>query len=95
MLGGNAQDRRGHLIYRGTMLTKLHSRHGEALEAMLADFDADPSELHGYFCERDWPVDRCVDALGAWARGEQLADGWVPCSTWFWEAGDALQGVMD
>lgn len=77
------------------MLTALEARHAAELESFLRDFDAVPDELHGYFCGRDWPIERCVETLAAWARGEQLQEGWVPCSTWFWESGGALQGVVN
>ena len=78
------------------MLTPLRPDHAaEVLETFLADFDADPGELHGYFCGRDWPIARAVDTLAAWGRGELLQPGWVPCSTWFWEADGALQGVIN
>lgn len=77
------------------MLTALHPGHGDALEGFLRAFDPQPDELHGYFCERDWPIDRAVAALEGWARGEQLREGWVPCTTWFWETDGALQGVIN
>jgi len=62
---------------------------------MLRDFDTQPHELHGYLCGREWPIDRVVQTLAAWSRGAGLPDGWVPCSTWFWEADGALQGVVN
>ena len=76
-------------------LASLETRHQHALEAFLSDFDAQPEELHGYFCERDWPIDRAVHALAAWGRGEELRGGRVPGSTWFWEEDTALQGVIN
>ena len=76
-------------------LASLETRHQHALEAFLSEFDAQPKELHGYFCERDWPIDRAAHALAAWGRGEELRGGRVPCSTWFWEEDTALQGVIN
>ncbi len=77
------------------MLTMLALRHAKALEVLLRDFDSNPDELHGYFSPRDAPIGVAVDDLAAWARGERLPDGWVPCSTWFWEAEGVLQGVIN
>ena len=77
------------------MLTPLKMNHAAALERFLRDFDARPDELHGYFCGRDWSIDRAAETLAAWGRGEQLQPGWVPCSTWFWESGGDLQGVIN
>lgn len=77
------------------MLTSLQHHHADSLEALLQDFDPQPDEMHGYFCERDWPIDRVVSTLVAWSRGGLLPDGWVPCTTWFWEADGALMGVIN
>lgn len=77
------------------MLTLLDPRHADALEAMLTEFDPDPGELHGYFCPRNWPIDRIVDELDAQSRGERLPEDWVPSTTWFWEADDVLHGVLN
>lgn len=77
------------------MLTTLMARHEEALEAFLVQFDDTPEDLHGYFCERDASIDEAVRLLDAWGRGEELADGWVPCTTLFWEADGALAGVVN
>ena len=73
-------------------LVSLEGRHAQELETFLCEFDAKPSELHGYFCERDWPIDRAVHTLAVWGRGEELRGGRVPCSTWFWEDERALAG---
>lgn len=77
------------------MLVSLGVHHGAALEAFLREFDSRPDELHGYFCDRAWPVERVVETLTAWGRGEGIEEGWVPCSTWFWEVGGELQGVIN
>ena len=39
--------------------------------------------------------EQAVYLLDAWGRGAELNDGWVPCSTWFWSDGIALQGVIN
>ena len=57
------------------MLTTLDTHPAAALEVFLQEFDAVPDELHGYFCDRSWPIERCVDMLSANARGEQLGQG--------------------
>ena len=76
-------------------LVSLAPHHGGALETFLCDFDADPDELHGYFCDRKSTIDEAVLLLAAWERGEKLAENWVPCSTWFWESDGNLQGVIN
>ena len=77
------------------MLTTLGTQHALALEVFLQEFEPVPDELHGYFCDRSWPIERCVGMLAANARGEQLGEGWVPCSTWFWAHDGVLQGVIN
>ena len=77
------------------MLVSLGLQHRHLLEAFLQEFDSAPAELHGDFCDREWPIERTVGALAAWGRGEDLNEGRVPCSTWFWEAEGTLQGVID
>ncbi len=77
------------------MLVSLSFSHADALEAFLREFDLTPEDLHGYFGGRDWPIERAVEALAGWSRGEGLQEGWVPCSTWFWEASGVLQGVIN
>ena len=76
-------------------LVSLERRHAQELETFLREFDAKPEELHGYFCERNWPIERAVHTLAAWGRGEELQKKRVPCSTWFWEKDAALQGVIN
>ena len=77
------------------MLISLGTHHQQSLERFLQDFDATGSELHGYFCGPDWPIEKVSKSLAAWSRGEGIEPGWVPCSTWFWEAGDQLAGVIN
>lgn len=73
----------------------LEVHHARALEAFLSEFDSVPEELHGYFCHRDDSIEQVVTSLQAWSCGEQLAEGWVPNSTWFWEVDETLQGVIN
>lgn len=77
------------------MLGRLTVDDGALLEAFLREFDADPSELHGYFCDRDAPVEVAVSLLDDWSRGEGLQPGWVPCTTLFWREEQALRGVLN
>ena len=77
-----------------TLIGLTHD-HKDELETFLAEFDHNPNELHGYFCARDSSIEQAVYLLDAWSRGEALNDGWVPCSTWFWSDGNALQGVIN
>ena len=50
--------------------------------------------IPGYFADAAWPHERIVSVFAAWERGEQLPDGWIPCSTWFLEHGGELLGVL-
>ncbi len=77
------------------MLTRLDLRHADALEVFLAGFDGREDELHGYFCDRDASIERAVAELAAWESGDGLPDGWVPCTTLFWEDDGALAGVIN
>ena len=77
------------------MLTRLESRHADALEVFLAGFDGREDELHGYFCDRDATIERAVADLASWEAGDGLPDGWVPCTTLFAEVDDALAGVIN
>ena len=86
-------------------LVSLGLQHGDALEAFLSEFDADPHELQGYFCGRSTPIEQVVGLLDAWSqgerfiettvRGEPVAQDWVQNSTWFWEFDTKLQGVIN
>jgi predicted acetyltransferase len=76
-------------------LISLEVHHESALEAFLGEFDSVPDELHGYFCHRDDSIEQIVTLLQAWSCDEQLAEGWVPNSTWFWEVDETLQGVIN
>ena len=77
------------------MLTPLRLEHGDALERFLLQFDDDPNSLHGYFVERNAHIGNAVELLEAWAVGDQLAEGWVPCTTRFWEVDGELGGVIN
>lgn len=76
-------------------LVTLDLGHGAALEEFLGEFDSNPSELHGYFCDRDASTEDAVGLLDDWSRGERLTKGWVPNSTWFWESDGHLEGVIN
>ena len=77
------------------MLVSLGPQHERSLERFLEEFDAQGGELHGYFCERDWPIEKISETLEAWSRGEGIEPNWVPNSTWFWEAEGVLEGVIN
>ncbi len=62
-------------------IVPLGPEHTAALQRYLAEWGDE--EIPGYFCERDWPHERCVHKLAAWARGEELPERWQPCVTSF------------
>ena len=43
-------------------LVTLDLHHAEALENFLVDFDANPSELHAYFCDRNATIETAAMA---------------------------------
>jgi predicted acetyltransferase len=76
-------------------LRELTVRDGIALEAFLSEFDDCRDELHGFFFERDLPIEAVAHGLSQHARGEGLPSGWVPSSTWFWSVEGAIAGVIN
>ena len=76
-------------------LVSLSACHVDALDAFLREFEESGDELHGYFFDRSMNIRKAISTLEAWERGEELPDGWVSNSTWFWENDGALQGVIN
>ena len=76
-------------------LIELSTHHETQIEEFLSDFDANPSELGGYFCPRDWSIKKITETLAGWSRGEGVQAGWVPCTTRFWFDNDTIQGVIN
>ena len=76
-------------------LVSLSTGHVNALGALLREFEESGDELHGYFFNRSMSIKQVVSTLKAWERGDELPDGWVPNSTWFWENDEVLQGVIN
>lgn len=66
-----------------------------SLSAFLDEFAEVPSELHGYFCPRDWDAGRVAETLDAWKRGHSLSEGWVSSTTLFWAESETLCGVIN
>ena len=74
----------------------LGMEHEGALADFLADFQAaGEAEIPAYFPDHSADHADAVRSLAAWSRGDGLQPGWVPCSTWFVEEGDALLGVAN
>ncbi|HJM27686.1 MAG: GNAT family N-acetyltransferase [Acidimicrobiales bacterium] len=76
-------------------LVPLSAHHVKALEVFLREFEESGDELHGYFFNRSTNIKKVISTLEAWERGDELVDGWVPNSTWFWENDGVLQGVIN
>ena len=74
----------------------LSVEHEQALNDFLRDF-AQQGETHipGYFGGESSPHQEIVQRLEGWARGEGLADGWVPSTTLFLEHDGRLLGVAN
>ena len=74
----------------------LAPEHEPALEDFLADFDAaGEREVPAFFSDRAWPHAEKVEKLAAWARGEGIEEGWVPCTSLFAFDGSELVGVLN
>ena len=76
-------------------LVSLSAYHEEALKVFLKEFEESGDELHGYFFNQSMRIEQVITTLEAYERGDELPDGWVPNSTWFWENGGVLQGVIN
>jgi len=83
-----------NLIVHG-QLVSLCSEHKDALDTFLREFEVSGDELHGYFIDRSTNIEKVIATLGDWDRGEELPDGWVPNTTWFWERDGTIQGVIN
>ena len=73
----------------------LALEHEAALAAWLADFGAAGEDIPGYFCDRSWDHRTCVEKLAAWARWDDIQEGWVACTTLFGFEGDTLVGNVN
>ena len=77
-------------------IVPLEPRHEAALARFLTDFHAaGESEIPGWFADPAWSHARTVEKVNAWAVGQQLPSGWLPCTTLFVEQGDELLGVVN
>jgi predicted acetyltransferase len=76
-------------------LVSLCLEHKDALNTFLREFEISEDELHGYFIDRSTNIEKVIATLEAWNRGEELPDGWVPNTTWFWESDGTIQGVIN
>lgn len=77
-------------------IIELARHHEAALAGMLADFEAaGETDIPAYFLPFDCPYDTALNRILAWARGEQLEPGWVPCTTFFFESDGALLGLYN
>jgi len=76
-------------------LVSLSACHVNALEVFLREFEESGDVLHGYFFDLSMSIKKVISTLEAWERGDELPDGWVPNSTWFWENDGVLQGVIN
>jgi predicted acetyltransferase len=83
---------------RSGQLVSLGPHHGAALGAFLADSLAESSHIHGYGVSHALgstaSLGELIALFDAQHRGEGLAPGWVPSTTWFWEDAGELQGVI-
>lgn len=76
--------------------TELALEHESTLRDFLQEFaDAGEERVPGYFVDRDATIASAVSSLAAWARGEQLGDGWVPCTTTFLSLDGELIGLFN
>ncbi len=76
-------------------LVSLRLEHKDALDTFLGEFEVSDDKLHGYFIDRSTNIEKVIAILAAWDKGEELPDGWVPNTTWFWESDGTIQGVIN
>jgi predicted acetyltransferase len=77
-------------------IVQLTHGHESALCDFLEDFArAGETEIPAYFGEASWSHAEIVEHLAAWARGERLPAGWVPCTTSMLEEDGELLGVVN
>ncbi len=77
-------------------IVPLALEHESALRDFLADFaTAGENEIPAYFAQPDWSHAEIVSNFAAWARGELLPAGWVPCTTAFLIDEGQLLGVSN
>jgi predicted acetyltransferase len=74
----------------------LNANDAPQLERFLQDFfDAGETDIPGYFAAPEWPLSQAIERMAAWGRGEQLGEGWVPCTTHFLVVQDEIQGLCN
>jgi len=77
-------------------IKQLGLEHEAALRAFLEDFEqAGEERIPAYFADPAWTYDQIVDAFEKQSQGENLPDGWVPCTTLFLEDAGRLLGVAN
>jgi len=77
-------------------IVPLRAEHERAVRAFLADFErVGEDEVPAYFGDPAWTFPEVVSRLDAWSRGEQVPDGWVPCTTSFLVDGGEILGVVN
>lgn len=74
----------------------LAPEHEAALEVFLRDFEAaGEARIPAFFPAADMPHREKVEKLAAWARGDDIGEGWVPCTTLFGFDGSDILGVVN
>ena len=77
-------------------IVELGMQHEQGLRDFLREFAAGGElRIPAYFADPDWPHGRVVDYFARMSRGENLPDGWVPCTTLFLVDGDRILGVAN
>jgi len=77
-------------------IVSLTMDHEAALAAFTADFhDNGEPDIPGWFPEPEWDHAQLLTEVNAWARGERLEEGWVPCTSLFAEEDGQLLGIAN
>jgi len=94
-MSGSLRERKPE-VAAAMRLDALGSQHERALGLFLEAFArAGEKRIPAFLLPTDWPHTRIVEVLSAWARGEQLPQGWVPSTTWFLFRGEAIVAVAN
>ena len=77
-------------------IVELRQDHESGLQDFRREFDeAGEDHIPGFLPDSDWTFEEMVDGFAAWARGEQLPEGWVSGTTLFLEDGRRILGVVN
>ena len=77
-------------------IIELNVDHERALDSFRREFEqAGEEHIPGFLPMSEWTFEQTANGLAAWARGDQLPEGWVACTTLFLVDGGRILGVAN